>query len=167
MDIKVAEEADLPIVYKLMLEAFEEYRFLDVPTSAINESLEALQSAVKSNSEKALLCLINGDPLGSCRFTMKEDSLYFSRVSVVPEARGKGIATAMLLWLEKYACDNLRGKMECRVRAELPKNISLYESLGYFVGKEEVVTNPNGFLVKTVVMEKNIGLLNSSSVRNT
>jgi hypothetical protein len=46
--------------------------------------------------------------------------------------------------------------MECRVRVSLPKNIWLYESIGYFVSKEEVVTNPNGFLVKTVVMEKTL-----------
>jgi GNAT superfamily N-acetyltransferase len=160
MEIKIAEESDVPVVYRLMLEAFEEYRSLDVPSSAINESLEPLQIAIKSNSEKALLCSINGDPLGSCRFTMKEDTLYFSRVSVTPSARGKGIAKAMLLWLEKYASDNFKGKMACRVRVSLPKNISLYKSMGYFVTKEEVVTNPNGFLVKTVVMEKTLGAQN-------
>lgn len=162
MEIKIAEETDVPVVYKLMLEAFEEYRFLDVPSSAINESLEELQIAVKNNSEKALLCSINGVPLGSCRFTMKEDTLYFSRVSVTPSGRGKGIAKALLMWLEKYAYDNFKEKMACRVRASLPKNISLYESMGYFVSKEEVVTNPNGFLVKTVLMEKTLGALNIS-----
>ncbi|MEH7306640.1 hypothetical protein [Neobacillus drentensis] len=63
MEIKIAKEMDVPVVYKLMLEAFEEYRSLEVPSSAINESLEALQIAIKSNSEKALLCSINGRPL--------------------------------------------------------------------------------------------------------
>jgi GNAT superfamily N-acetyltransferase len=161
MEIKMADETDTPVVYRLMLEAFEEYRSLDIPSSALNESLEALQIAVKSNSEQALICSINGVPLGSCRFTIKEDSLYFSRVSVKPKARGKGIARAMLSWLEKYAYDNLKLKMACRVRATLPKNISLYESMGYFVSKEEVVTNPNGYLVKTVVMEKYLGAQNN------
>lgn len=47
-------------------------------------------------------------------------------------------------------------KMECRARASLHKNINLYEAMGYFVSKEEVVTNPNGYPVKTVVMEKNL-----------
>ncbi|PFP28581.1 GNAT family N-acetyltransferase [Bacillus sp. AFS073361] len=156
MKIKIAIDTDIPVVYKLMLEAFEEYRTLDVPSSALNESLETLQESFKNNSEKALLCSINGVPVGSCRFTMKEDALYFSRVSVTPTARGKGIAKAMLVWLEKYAYDNLIGKMECRVRVSLPKNISLYNSLGYIISKEEVVTNPNGILVNTVVMEKTL-----------
>ena len=156
MEMKIAEEMDVPVVYKLMLEAFEEYRTLEVPSSALNESLDAFQIAIKNNTQKALLCSINGNPLGSCRFTLKEDVLYFSRVSVTPLARGKGIAKAMLLWLEKYAYDNFQSTMECRVRLSLPKNIELYESMGYFISKEEVVTNPNGYLVKTVVMQKTL-----------
>ncbi|MCV9884195.1 GNAT family N-acetyltransferase [Metabacillus halosaccharovorans] len=156
MEIKIAIDTDIPVVYTLMLEAFEEYRTFDVPSSALNESLEALQKAVKSNLEKALLCSINGVPVGSCRFTMKEDTLYFSRLSVTPLARGKGIAKAMLLWLEKYAYNHSIGKIECRVRVSLPKNISLYKSLGYSITKEEAVTNPNGILVNTVVMEKTL-----------
>lgn len=156
LEIRLAHDKDVPIIHKLMLEAFEEYRFLDVPSSALNESLETLQNALKSGSEQALLCLVNGVPLGSTRITMKEDSVYFSRVSVTPKARGKGIAKAMLMWLEKYANENCKVKMECRVRASLPKNIRLYEFMGYIVSKEEVVTNPNGFLVKTVVMEKSL-----------
>lgn len=163
MEIKIAKELDVPVVFQLMLEAFEEYRSLEVPSSAINESLEAVQIAFKSNSEKALLCSIDGRPLGSCRFTMKEDTLYFSRVAVIPSARGKGIAKAMLSWLEQYAYDNFKRKMACRVRVSLPKNINLYRSLGYFISKEEVVTNPNGFLVKTVVMEKALGTPNIST----
>jgi hypothetical protein len=66
------------------------------------------------------------------------------------------------LWLEKYANENGKLKMECRVRASLPKNISLYKAMGYSVSKEEVVTNPNGFPVKTVVMEKNLEQITAS-----
>lgn len=145
---------EIPIVHRIMLEAFEEYRFLDVPSSALNEPIEMLQTSLNSGIEQALLCGVDGVPLGSTRFTKTEDSLYFSRVSVTPIARGKGIAKAMLLWLETYAKENRMMRLECRVRASLPKNIRLYESLGYRVTKEEAVTNPNGFLVKTVVMEK-------------
>lgn len=154
LQIWIANEEDIPNVHKLMLEAFEEYRYLDVPSSALNEPLETLQTAFKSGLEQAILCSVDGIPLGSLRFTIKEDSLYFSRVSVAPKARGKGIAKEMLLWLEKYAYDNSKMKIECRVRASLPNNISIYETMGYIVAKEEVVTNPNGFSVKTVLMEK-------------
>lgn len=155
LEIRLANENETPIVHKLMLEAFEEYRLLEVPSSALNESLDILLNAVKNGSEKALLCFVNGVPVESSRFTMKDESLYFSRLSVTPHARGKGIAKAILLWLEKYAVENGKIKMECRVRASLSKNISLYKAMGYIVSKEEVVNNPNGFSVNTMVMEKN------------
>lgn len=160
LEIRLANEEETPIVHKLMLEAFEEYRFLEVPSSALNESLNTLLNALKNGSEKFLLCFVDGEPLGSSRFTIKCDSIYFSRLSVTPHARGMGIAKAILLWLEKYANENGKMKMECRVRASLSKNISLYEAMGYIVSEEEVVTNPNGSPVKTVVMEKNLELLN-------
>ncbi|WP_373890013.1 GNAT family N-acetyltransferase [Neobacillus cucumis] len=98
--------------------------------------------------------MVNGEPIGSSRFTIKGDSLYFSRLTVTPYARGKGIAKSMLRWLENYANENKKVKIECRVRVALPKNISLYEAMGYVISKEEVVTNPNGLLVKPVLMEK-------------
>lgn len=156
LEIRLANEKETTIVHRLMLEAFEEYRFLEVPSSALNESLDTLLNALKNGSEKVLLCFVDGEPLGSSRFKIKGDSLYFSRLSVTPHARGKGIAKAILLWLEKYASENGKMKIECRVRASLSKNISLYEAMGYIVSEEEVVTNPNGYPVKTVVMEKNL-----------
>ncbi|MGG7621227.1 hypothetical protein [Bacillus coreaensis] len=72
LQIWIANEGDIPNVHKLMLEAFEEYRFLDVPSSALNEPLETLQTAFKSGLEQALLCSVDGIPLGSLRFTIKE-----------------------------------------------------------------------------------------------
>ncbi|NRD77865.1 GNAT family N-acetyltransferase [Bacillus sp. BRMEA1] len=156
MEIKIAEEKDVPIVYQLMLEAFEEYRFLEVPSSALNESLDALQNTIKSHTEQAIVCTVNEVPVGSCRFKLKEDALYFSRLSVATKARGKGVAKAMLGWLEEHAKKNLKAKIECRVRASLPKNIRLYESLGYFTSNVTVITNPNGISVKTVFIEKTL-----------
>ncbi|QIZ08378.1 GNAT family N-acetyltransferase [Priestia megaterium] len=155
IEIRVANLDEIPIVHKLMLDAFEEYRLLDVPSSALNGSEEDLLNAINSGSEQALICLDGEIPVGSARFKLNEDSIYFSRLSVTPHSRGKGIAKEMLLWLEKYAHNNSHIKrMECRVRASLAKNISLYKAMGFIVYKEEEVTNPNGFLVKTVVMEK-------------
>jgi ribosomal protein S18 acetylase RimI-like enzyme len=159
IEVKLGEEEEVGIVHKLMLEAFEEYRFLEVPSSAVNESLQEILHKFRNGSEKVALAFVDGVPLGSIRFKVKEDSLYFMRVSVPPQARGKGLAKAMLFWLEKFAKEHQIPKMECRVRLSLPKNIQLYEKIGYEIIKEEAVVNPNGFKVKTVVMEKNVDLL--------
>jgi GNAT superfamily N-acetyltransferase len=157
MNIKIknaVHEDDIYLVHKIMLEAFEEYRHLDVPSSAINESLSSLKASLDGGFEQAILCTVNEIPTGSLRYSLKEHHLYFSRVSVKPEGRGKGIARAMLHYLEEQA--NVLGKKElrCRVRMSLPSNINLYHSIGYKIEQEETVTNPNGYFVKTVLMTK-------------
>jgi hypothetical protein len=51
IEIRVANLDEIPIVHKLMLDAFEEYRLLDVPSSALNGSEEDLLYAINSGSE--------------------------------------------------------------------------------------------------------------------
>jgi ribosomal protein S18 acetylase RimI-like enzyme len=154
--IRLAGAEDAYLVHKIMLLAFEEYRNIDVPSSALNESIESIEKSIKNGYEKALLYFNDDTPMGSVRFKTEDNSLYFSRLSVSPEARGKGIAKSILAWLEEYAKTNAIPEITCRVRMSVPKNIQLYKSVGFIIEKEEVVTNPNGFLVKTVVMKKTI-----------
>jgi len=139
-----------------MLLAFEEYRNIDVPSSALNETIISIKESIKNGEEKALLYFSDEIPLGSVRFKAEENSLYFSRLSVSPEARGRGIAKSILNWLEEYAKQYGKSEIVCRVRMSLVQNIQLYKSIGFIVAKEEVVMNPNGFPVKTVVMKKAI-----------
>jgi ribosomal protein S18 acetylase RimI-like enzyme len=152
----VIHEDDIYLVHKIMLEAFEEYRHLDVPSSAIHEPLTSLKDSINKGLEKALLCTVNGIPTGSLRYKIEDHFLYFSRVSVKPEGRGKGIAKVMLNYLEEQANILEKNELRCRVRMSLPSNKNLYHSVGFKIEQEETVTNPNGFLVKTVLMKKTI-----------
>jgi ribosomal protein S18 acetylase RimI-like enzyme len=154
IEVKLGNEEEIAIAHQLMIEAFKEYQLLEVPSSAINEPVDTLRTSFMNGTEKFILCYLDGRPLGSSRFVLKDQSLYFSRVSVQPSARGKGLAKSMLVWLEDYAKKEGRNKVECRVRSSLKHNVRLYDSIGYEVTNEETVTNPNGFQVKTLVMEK-------------
>ena len=154
--IQLIKEEEIPIVHRLMLEAFEEYRNLDVPSSALSETVEGLADAIHNDTEQAILCYLDEEPCGCARFQLKEDYLYFSRLSVTPRARGRKVATAMISWLEGLALESKKSRLTCKVRSSLPKNIRLYEKLGFILLEEEVITNPNGFLVKTASMEKSI-----------
>ncbi|MDP5274764.1 GNAT family N-acetyltransferase [Chengkuizengella axinellae] len=155
-EIKLAEEKEASIVHKIMLEAFEEYRNLEVPSSAINEPLTSIQNAIKTGKEQAILFYQDGEALGCSRLQLDETSLYFARLSVPPQARGKGIAKKMIKWIEKYAKGLKKKEVRCRVRLALASNIQLYQAIGYKVVKEETVLNPNGFPVKTVIMNKQL-----------
>lgn len=156
VEIKLGTEDEIATAHQLMREAFEEYRTLEVPSSAISEPIELLRESFKNGTEQFIVGYENGIPLGSSRFIMKEESLYFSRVSVPPHARGRGIAKSMILWLEDFAKNEGKSKLECKVRAALSNNVRLYESMGFVITEEETTINPNGFQVKAVVMEKEI-----------
>jgi ribosomal protein S18 acetylase RimI-like enzyme len=154
--IRLADAEDANLVHKIMLLAFEEYRNIEVPSSALDETIISIEDSIKYGTEKALLYYNDEMPLGSVRFKTEDKSLYFSRLAVAPEARGKGIAKALLYWLEEYAKQNGKSEINCRVRMSMPQNIQLYKSIGFSVIKEEIVNNPNGLPVKTVVMKKAI-----------
>ncbi|MCL6443469.1 MAG: GNAT family N-acetyltransferase [Alicyclobacillus sp.] len=154
--IRIAKPDEARLVHEVMLAAFEEYRYIDVPSSALNETVASIEQSLGSGAEQALLYVQDGAAVGSCRFKRDRHALYFSRLSVRPEARGRGIAKAMLKWLENHARDHGLLEMWCRVRMSVPRNIELYKSLGFIVTQQEVVTNANGFPVQTVVMRKQV-----------
>ncbi|WP_158553459.1 hypothetical protein [Peribacillus saganii] len=51
--------------------------------------------------------MVDGLPLGSARFTLKSNILYFSSVSATPRARGKGLAKVMILRLEEFTIEKV------------------------------------------------------------
>lgn len=156
MDIKLGTIEMIDAAHQIMREAFKEYEQLEVPSSAITEPVELLTENFKNKTENFAICVEKEKPIASVRFMEKEEALYFSRLSVLPTYRGKGIAKYMLIWIEDYAKQCGKKKLECKVRMALEENIRLYQSLGFQLVEEGEVINPNGYKVKTGVMEKKI-----------
>lgn len=124
------EEA--PLVRELMLAAFEEYgSMLTVPSSAMDESVEDVAEHIRLGG--AVLARVAGEAVGSGRYELRDDHVYIGRLSVLPPFRGRGIGEAMMLAMEQRG--HAAGKPEARigVRTMLPRNIALYERLGYVV----------------------------------
>nr|WP_304220257.1 GNAT family N-acetyltransferase [Fredinandcohnia onubensis] len=155
MEIKLADESDAPIIHELMIKAFMEYKDEVPPSSALKETVESISTALKDN-EKGLIAYVGEKPVGMVRFQIKENELYFFRLSVIPEEQGQGIAKKVLKCLEDYAKDKEIPKLLCKVRMAVPKNIMLYSSIGYSVYDEEIVHKPNGINIKVVSMIKHI-----------
>jgi ribosomal protein S18 acetylase RimI-like enzyme len=155
----VEEEKEIVSVHQIMLEAFAEYNSYDIPSSAMNEPVSSIKQFIQNGSEHAILCFFDGKPLGSVRFKMDENSLYFFRLSVTPEARGKGIAKAMIKWLEEYAQEKGNDKVFCRVRKDTPQNVQFYGSCGFEISKEETIINKDGNLVEIIEMDKKVNVL--------
>lgn len=155
MKIKFANVADAPIIHEVMMKAFSEYKDEVPPSSALEETIGSISTALSDN-EMALLAYDDEQPIGMVRFKLLQHELYFFRLSVIPEKRGQGIAKKMLTRLEEYAKANGVPKLLCKVRKTVPKNIQLYHSIGYRVIDEEIVYKPNGVQLKVVSMMKQL-----------
>ncbi|WP_028402344.1 GNAT family N-acetyltransferase [Ectobacillus panaciterrae] len=154
MTIHLAIYEEIHIVHKIMMDAFYEYKDTVPPSSALEETIESIQDAWKQQQELAGIYILNQTPVGMIRFSVQKNNIYFFRLSVHPDHRGKGIAKELLHWLEDYAKKYNKKYITCKVRATIPKNIKLYESVGYQVYEEDIVYKKDGTSVKTISMKK-------------
>ncbi len=121
--------------------AFQETRAFELPSSALSESVEHVREALENG---AGLIAISGDSVIGCvRITISGTdsdlhhldltsgplpqpqagvSVSFSRLGVVPEARGQGVATAMLDVLGDYARAIGAEAIELTARSQQPDN---------------------------------------------
>ncbi len=153
MKFKIAEVQDAQIIHHLMIQAFLEYKDEVPPSSALDETVESIKSDLE-NGEQAIISFLADKPVGMVRFRLKEKDVYFYRLSVLPEKQGQGIAKKLITYLEKHAVKYEKSLICCKVRMDVPKNITLYESLGYHKYDEEVVHKPNGKKVNVIAMKK-------------
>lgn len=155
MDIQFAKTTNAPIIHNLMIQAFTEYKDETPPSSALVETVQSVSQALE-NGEQGIIGYIDHQPAGMVRFKYQNNGLYFFRLSVIPEKQGLGIAKKLLRYLEAVAIEKGIKELYCNVRLALPKNITLYRSIGYTIYAEEVIHRPNGASVKIVKMVKRL-----------
>lgn len=143
MVINTATTSDAALIHNLMIMAFMEYKNETPPSSALDETVQSVSDAL-GKGEKTLIAFEENKPVGMVRFQLKNEDLYFYRLSVIPEKQGQGIAKKILKSLEDYANKVEGSTILCKVRMTVQKNIQLYSSIGYAVYDKEVVHKPNG-----------------------
>lgn len=153
MKIISATKNDAPIIHNLMIQAFMAYKNEVPPSSALEETIQSISTALH-NGEQAFVGYMDDKSVGMVRFHVKEDYVYFYRLSVIPEKQGQGIAKELLKSLEAYALEQEKLIIKCKVRMTVPKNIALYHSIGYKIYAEETLARPHGITLKVVSMMK-------------
>lgn len=156
MYFKKAEIQDTSLIHDLMIQAFSEYETDEIPSSALEEQESTITRAFLNDNEEALIVYNWDAPIGMVRFKIQNNRLTFYRLSVLPKYQGQGIGKALLGFLEKYAKNNGVSEITCKVRANVPKNISIYHSLDYITCDEYVLNKPGNQKLKIVAMKKAI-----------
>jgi predicted N-acetyltransferase YhbS len=129
--LRAATPVDAPAIAATIAAAFEEYRGrLEPESGAFRETAEAIADELVRDSG-AIVAERNGQMLGCVMVKLLEGDLYFGRLSVLPVARGQGIARRLVEAVEDEARRRELLGVRLGVRVVLTENHRLFTSLGY------------------------------------
>ncbi|MDN4476047.1 GNAT family N-acetyltransferase [Demequina sp. SYSU T00192] len=135
-----------------MHRAFAEYSLKGQPSGALTETAETLRDEMRAGIRIAL-ARVAGEVVAVAKYHDADDgSLYFGRLGVVPEARGAGLAAALVRALRDDARARGRSGLSCLVRAEEHGNIAVYQALGMEVTARGERVSRTGALLQVVEM---------------
>jgi GNAT superfamily N-acetyltransferase len=127
-----ATREDAARVHGITQTAYVEYRgVLDPPSGVDREGVADVERALDHGG--AVLAWIDDHAVAAVRFQAAVDHLAVERLAVILTARGEGIARALLAYLEDLARHSHLPEVHLGVRLSLPRNIELYQGLGYHV----------------------------------
>lgn len=142
-------------IISVIHQAFKRYETDLIPSSALVETADSLQNEL----HKGLLIFGVYDQeqlVAVVKCEQKQNSLYFSRLAVLPAYLGKGMARALIQCIEQYAVQKQLSAVMCKVRKSEEGNIRLYEKLGYIIVSEEMTVSKTGKSIPTVTMVKQV-----------
>lgn len=154
MHFKQATISDAPIIHKLMIRAFSEYKNDIIPSSALEETENGITKALSQEGEKALIAYESDEPVAMARFKIDNYQMNFYRLSVDPICQGQGVGKNLLKSLEAYAKSNDVSEIICKVRMNIKKNIKIYKDSGYFIFDDYTIDKPNNESLHIVSMRK-------------
>ncbi len=129
--LRPATAADAPALAATIAAAFAQYRGKLVPDSgAFRETAEGI-AAELGKGAGAIVAERNGVVVGCVMTKLVEGDLYFGRLSVLPEARGLGLARRLIAAVEAEARARGLAGVRLGVRVVLTENQRLFTSLGY------------------------------------
>jgi len=129
--LRAATVADATAIAAVIAASFAQYRGQLVPESgAFRETADSV-AADLSKGAGAIVAERNGEMLGCVLVEEMEGDLYFGRLSVLPSARGLGLARLLIDAVEVEARQRGLAGVRLGVRVVLTGNQRLFQSLGY------------------------------------
>jgi len=129
--LRKATIGDAAAIAAVIAASFEQYRGKLIPESgAFRETADGI-AAELSRGAGAIVAERNGEMLGCVLVEEKEGDLYFGRLSVLPSARGLGLARQLIDAVEAEARRRGLAGIRLGVRVVLTDNQRLFQALGY------------------------------------
>lgn len=128
--VEISKTDDLDAVLNAIRVAFtEQDGKIDPPSSMTTLTVLDIYKHLETD---LVWGVFDGPALVACMFgTDKGDSLYLSKLSVLPDARGRGLAAQLFTAAEAHARRRRFDWLEVIARIELIQNHAMFERLGY------------------------------------
>ena len=119
------------------------------------QSLSNIRSEI-ADGTKYYFIEESGRPIGYLAYEIKDDHLFISKVYLLCNERGKGIASEIFEWIEEQACINNRNCLRLRVNRGNTKAIEVYLHKGFTITHTAVNDIGEGFVMDDYYMEKQL-----------
>lgn len=118
------------------------------------QSIEKIKSEI-ADGAKYYLVVLAGEIIGYTAYVVQEDTLYISKLYLLADVRGRGIAKKIMSWLVDIAKTYDKPKLSLRVNRLNTRAISVYQHFG-FQNIREIDTPFGEFTLSDYVMEKQL-----------
>jgi ribosomal protein S18 acetylase RimI-like enzyme len=135
--LRPATAADAAAIAAVIAASFAQYRGRLVPESGAFRETAATIAGELQRGAGAILAEQNGEMQGCVLVEEKEGDLYFGRLSVLPSARGHGLAKRLIEAVEAEARRRGLSGVRLGVRVVLTDNQRLFQALGYLETSRE------------------------------
>lgn len=129
--LRIGTAGDAAAIARVIAASFEQYRGkLNPESGAFRETADGIAGEL-ARGAGAIVAERNGEMLGCVLVEELEGDLYFGRLSVVPSARGLGLAKRLIDAVEAEARRRGLPGVRLGVRVVLTDNQRLFQALGY------------------------------------
>ncbi len=120
------------------------------------QSADAVAKQILCEGYRYFLLLCNKKALGYMAFKKDGDRLFISKLYLKKEFRGKGIFSAMLLFIEETAKKQKLKSLYLTVNRHNKQSITIYRKKGFVVSGEQITDIGGGYVMDDYVMEKTL-----------
>lgn len=120
------------------------------------QSKEEINRQIQAAEAEYFLVFYQKEAVGYTAYRKEDQRLFISKIYLLSQYQGKGIATELFNWLEKVAKENNLNSLYLHVNQQNKKAIAVYEHKGYLNSGEIVTDIESGFLMEDFIFIKNL-----------